>query len=258
MVKKEFDMIMTSSQISLAQHIIDQAEAYSVTRIINVGTSLVESKNCIELARTYAPIFATVGLHPNDCTESWRTDLREIECMIQNKGANKIVGIGECGMDRHYENYDIQRQADAFKAQIELSLEYELALVIHSRDAADETLRILDEYRTQLQRVTMHCFSYDLSIARDIIAMGFVLGIGATITYPKNEELRKVVCSITLKDIVLETDAPFLPPQIIRGKQNHPLYIELIARKVAELRQESFESISEHTTENALRLFNIK
>jgi TatD DNase family protein len=157
----------------------------------------------------------------------------------------------------HYPDYDLNRQRDAFKAQIELALQHKLALVVHSRDAYDETLRILEEYKNEITRATMHCFSYDKDFARTVTEWGFVLGIGGTITYPKNEELRTVVKNTELKNIVLETDAPFLPPQAIRGKQNHPKEIATIAQYIAQLRGETVETIATETTKNALHLFGL-
>lgn len=257
MVKKKFDVPLTQKDISPATHIINEAAQDEVTHIINVGTSLIESQNCVMLATQFDTVFATIGLHPNDCTEQWRDDFNEIKKMVTNKEGNKIVGIGECGIDRHYPEYNLQRQIDAFKAQIELALEHDLALVVHSRDAADETLGVLEEYRNDIQRGVMHCFSYDQPIADHVIAMGFVLGIGGTLTYPKNNELRTVSQTVNIKNIVLETDAPFLPPQIIRGKQNHPKYIKTVATFLAELRSTSYKEIAQVTTDNALNLFSI-
>ncbi len=177
--------------------------------------------------------------------------------MGTKKESNKIVGIGECGIDMHYTDYNFSRQRDAFKAQIELALEHNLALVIHSRDAYDETLHILEEYRYNLTHVVMHCFSYDQAFAHTVTQWNFMLGIGGTITYPKNNELRTVVQSINLKHIVLETDAPFLPPQTMRGKQNHPQHIKDIAENIAHIRGESFDIIAQQTTRNALSLFKL-
>lgn len=173
------------------------------------------------------------------------------------KEENKIVGIGECGMDMHYPDYNLARQRDAFKAQIELALEHNLALVIHSRDAYDETLRILEEYKNNITHAVMHCFSYDQAYADTVTAWNFFLGIGGTVTYPKNNDLRSIVQNINLKHIVLETDAPFLPPQTMRGKQNHPQFIAIIAEYIAQLRGESFDAIANQTTDNALQLFGL-
>lgn len=256
-VKKTFDVPLEKNQLSSAHQIVTEAINHNVSTIINVGTSLAESINCVELAKHYEPIFATVGIHPNDCTEYWQNDLKELVQLIKNKKTNKIVGVGECGIDKHYPNFNISRQRDAFKAQINLALENDLALVIHSRDAYDETLYILEEYRHNITRIVMHCFSYDQAYANTIIEWGFKLGIGGTITYPKNDKLRNIVKNAPLTTIVLETDAPFLPPQIIRGKKNHPKYIKTIAEFIAKLRNEPLEDIASQTTENAKNLFGL-
>jgi TatD DNase family protein len=254
MVKKEFDIPLTSAHIPTASTIVTQAHNNNVSLIINVGTNHIENVNCILLAEAFPSVYATVGIHPND-SDNWHTDFKEMHKWVRNKNTLKIVGIGECGMDRHYPNYNLIRQRDAFKAQIELALEYDLALVVHSRDAYDETLTILEEYKNAITRATMHCFSYDQAFATLVTEWNYMLGIGGTITYPKNNELRSVVQKH--KNIVLETDAPFLPIQSMRGKQNHPEYIKNIAEYIAELRNESFETIAQETTHNALHLFGI-
>lgn len=255
MVKSTFDTPLQQSDIPQAQAIVEQAQQLGISTIINVGTRSVENQNCILLARTFDSVFATVGIHPND-SDTWQDDFELLKKWVELKKENKIVGIGECGMDMHYPNYDLNRQRDAFKAQIELALEHDLALVVHSRDAYDETLGILEEYKTNISRATMHCFSYDHAFANTVTDWGFVLGIGGTVTYPKNEELRSIVKNTPLKNIVLETDAPFLPPQAIRGKKNHPKEIFTIAEYIAQLRGETFEKIAQETTKNAFKLFN--
>ncbi|MFI5332775.1 MAG: TatD family hydrolase [Candidatus Babeliales bacterium] len=257
MVKSTFDRLLTPQEITAAHAIIEQATHHDVTTIINVGTSLIESLNCITLARTYQPVWASVGIHPNDCTPSWRTDISALEKHIQNKEINKIVAIGECGLDRHYPDYDLQRQKDAFKAQIELALEYDCALIVHTRDAADETLKILEEFKGQIARGIIHCFSEDQSFANTALEFGFSLGFGGTLTYPKNAVLRAIAVNVPLESIVLETDAPFLPPQFMRGKQNHPEQIKTVATYLAELRSTSYEAVAEQTTATALRIFNL-
>lgn len=258
MVKKTFNISLTQDQILQAGTIIEQAARADVTILINVGTSLVESMNSVRLAQQYGNVYAAVGIHPNDCTENWRADLKQIELLLAEKEKNKIVAIGECGLDRHYENYNLPRQKDAFKAQIELALTHDLALVVHTRQAYDETLYALDEFRHNNLRGTIHCFSEDQTFADHVIEIGFVIGLGGTITYPKNNTLRSVATSTPLEKIVLETDAPFLPPQSMRGKQNHPQYIAIIAEYLAELRAQSMDVIAQQTTKNALQLFRIE
>lgn len=257
MVKKQFDMPLTNEEISLAKNIVDEALAHNVSHIINVGTSLVESKNCIELAQRYKTVYAVVGIHPTDCTADWQNDIAELAALVKEKEYNRIVGIGETGLDRYHPGYNMQRQKDAFKAQIELSLESDLGLVVHTRQAPDETLGVLEEYAGQITKGIIHCFSEDSSFVQQVIDWGFALGIGGTLTYPKNLYLRDIVSTVSLNDIVLETDAPFLPPQIIRGKQNHPLYIATIAEYIAQLRHETIQEVAEKTTTRAKQIFNI-
>lgn len=257
MVKNTFDTPLQESHIPQAEIIINDAQTHDVSLIINVGTRSIENGNCVLLAQTFDSVYATVGIHPND-SDTWQEDFELLKKWVLKKKENKIVGIGECGMDMHYPGYDFTRQSDAFKAQIELALENNLALVVHSRDAYDETLRILEKYKNNITRATMHCFSYDQAFATTVTDWGFVLGIGGTITYPKNEELRSIIKNTALKNIVLETDAPFLPPQVIRGKQNHPKEIRTIAEFIANLRNEPLETIAQQTTKNALQLFGLE
>lgn len=263
MVKKDFDRLLTLQEFPLAAAIIDQASQADVITIINVGTSLIESINCVELAKSFKSVYAAVGIHPNDCTPQWRHDLQEMQKLWFDprspKHKNyKIVGIGECGLDRHYQGYDLQRQKDAFKAQIELALDHELPLLVHTRDAGDETLRVLEEFKRDNLHGIIHCFSEDQNFADTVLEFGFVLGIGGTLTYPKNNALREIFKKIPLEKIVLETDAPFLPVQDMRGKQNSPKFIKEIAEFLAQLRNEPFDSVAQTTTTTSQKLFGIK
>ncbi len=295
-VKQNPDTFMTKEELAAAETYINHAIDNNVSIIINVGTSLSESLNCLSLSQQYPNVYAAVGIHPTDCSTGWKSDIAELTKLLkspsliskytpsqnnsphtpsqytpQNRptaeytqtnnysdtGKKHIVGIGETGIDRYHPGYDSKRQADAFKAQIDLALAYDLALIVHSRDAADETLTILDEYKRDIKRATMHCFSYDQSIANDCLKMGFMLGIGGTVTYKKNDVLRAIVQSMPLENIVLETDAPFLAPQIVRGQQNQPKYIKAIAEFIAELRSTTLDEIATQTTLNARKLFDL-
>ncbi len=256
MVKKKFETPLTSSELSQTKTIIDEAKKNGVDKLITIGTSVIESKNSVKISQKYSSVYATVGIHPTDCKTEWHSDLQKIKKLIREKEHFKIVGIGECGIDLHYPDYDILCQRDAFRAQIDLALEHNLALVIHTRDAFEETWKILDQYKGEINRGVLHCFSEDLSFAQHFIDQGYVIGITGAITYPKNETLRDIVRVVPLENIILETDAPFLPPQHIRGKQNHPREIKTIAQKVAEVRNISFEEVAKQTTKNADRVFN--
>ncbi len=257
LVDYSFDVVLTKADLENAQSFVDQAAEADVTRILNVGTSLIESMNSIELAKVYPSIFASVGIHPNDLNDTWEDDLAQLKELLSRKDELKILAIGECGLDKHYPDYNLPRQQEAFKRQIELALEYDLALVIHTRDAGAEALDVLEPYKDQGLRGTIHCFSEDLVFAQRAISYGFVLGFGGTVTYPKNDTLRLVAQTVGLDHIILETDAPFLTPQALRGKKNHPKNIKIIAEYLAELLQIPYEEVAKKTTANAFRIFRM-
>ena len=248
----------SSDELQRIDHIIMQADKQDTKIIINVGTDLIESLTCINLAKIYKNCYAIVGIHPNDTTENWQSDFKTIRSYVENHQNHKIIGIGECGIDLHYENYNLPRQQDAFKAHIELALEHDLALSIHSRDAAEETFKIIDQYKKEDNfRGIMHCFSYDQGYADEAIASKLALGIGGTATYPKNETLRSIIKNTNLESIVLETDAPFLSPQVLRGKENCPANIKIIAEFIANLKTISYEEVADITTTNVKKLFKL-
>jgi len=285
MVNKKPDNLMTQEELSAVETYIKKATDNNISTIINVGTSLPESLNCLALAQKYPTVYAAVGIHPTDCSTDWKSDIAELTKLLISQHTDSpytnsnlqytdsqetnlqhthlyahkkhIVAIGETGIDRYHPGYNKSRQENAFKAQIELALNYDLALIVHSRDAAQETLTILDTYKNDIKRATIHCFSYDQSIAQDCLKMGFMLGIGGTVTYKKNDVLRAIVQNMPLENLVLETDAPFLAPQVVRGKQNEPKYIKDIAEFIAELRNTTLEEIATQTTINARKLFDI-
>ena len=255
MAKKEFDVPLHNNFKQDVETIIQEAQNVDVTQFVNVGTSAIESKNCIAIARAFKNCYATIGTHPNDLQSNWKEDIAHYKEWLQNSD-NKIVGIGEIGLDYHYPHFDKQRQYKGFEAQITLALEHNLPIVIHTRDAQQEVLTVLEHYKCPELRGVIHCFSEDMAFAQRALALNFFLGIGGPLTYPKNNELRHVFSSVPLESIVLETDAPFLPPQVIRGKKNSPASIQTIALYLAELRNCTYETIAEQTTKNACQLFS--
>ena len=257
MIKKEFDVPMPQNFKELAQPIITQAQQAGISHIINVGTSVPESKNCIDLAQAFDRCYATIGTHPNDLKSDWKKDIAAYKKWLTAKETYKIVGIGEIGLDYHYPNYNKQMQYDGFRAQIELALEHDLPIVIHTRDAGGEVLEVLSEYKNDGVRGVIHCFSEDQDFANYALELNFILGIGGTLTYPKNNALREIFTLVPLNKIVLETDAPFLPPQQIRGQQNNPAQIATIAEFLAELRNTSKEKIAQTTQATVKNVFKI-
>lgn len=249
---------LSTQELQTCQKFIDDANERDVTTIINVGTDLIESLTCIDIAKHFQHSYATIGLHPNDADADWKKTITEFKALLQNKQHLKIVGIGECGIDKHYPGYNLKRQQEVFAAQIELALEHNLALSIHSRDADEETYQALAAYRNEANlKGTIHCFSSNIDYAEKYIDLGFVLGFGGTVTYPKNDHLRHVATTVDLENIILETDAPFLAPQTIRGKLNTPKEIRVIAEFIAELRNESYNKVAKTTSQITKALFGI-
>lgn len=251
------DAPIDESTLAEIQAIIARAQARQVTKLITIGSSLQESINSVQLAKQFPNVFASIGLHPNDCTQTWHTDWKKLTELYNNTKSGLIVAVGECGIDKHYPGYHLQRQYDAFKAQIEFALEQKLPLVVHTRDAADETLGCLQQYKGSGLRGVIHCFSESLAWAYDAINMGFVIGIGGAITYPKNNELRTTITTLPLDQIILETDAPFLPIQAMRGKKNEPQYIADIAAYIADLRGIPLHELALTTSATAQHLFGL-
>lgn len=256
--KAIFDVPLTTDDLVAAQQITKEALDAGIAYIINVGTSVIESHNCILIAQNCVNNFAVVGIHPNDCTSTWTKDIKVIEQQLQNKEKNKIVGIGECGLDYHYPDHNKKRQRDAFKTHIELALENNLPLVIHTRDAGDETLECLEEFKNEPLKGVFHCFSENQTFADYAInKLQFLLGIGGAVTYPNNNNLRKIVSTFGLNHLILETDAPYLAPQIVRGQRNHPKYIRAIAQYISTFLHQDIDIIASKTTKNAMHLFNL-
>lgn len=256
-VNSTFNASLTKEQIANAALFIEQAQQANVQKIINVGTSIIDCQNCITLAQEYANLFVVVGLHPSDIAADWRSEFEQIKILAARAKEYAIVGIGETGVDCHRTRENLPQQLASFRAHIELALEYDLAIVIHSRQAPEETMSVLREYKKDLKRCVLHCYAYDLDFAHEAIACKCSLGIGGPVTYPKNIQLHTVVREIDLSHIILETDAPFLPPQIIRGKQNTPAHIHTIAQAVAALKETTLEEVACTTTHNVNNIFRL-
>lgn len=225
----------------------------------NIDSFSIESM--LSLSRSYpGKIFPMIGLHPCSVKENFEEELNIIENLIQKE---KFFGIGEIGIDLYWDKTFVIQQEFAFRKQIELAVENNLPIVIHSRNSLDEVYNILIEIRNQKPftskniRGIFHCFSGTVEQAERIIGYGnFKLGIGGVVTF-KNSGLDKVVQQIDLKHIVLETDAPYLAPVPHRGKRNEPEFLIEIAKKIAEIKKVSLEKVEEITTENSKMVFNI-
>ncbi|KKQ33118.1 MAG: Mg-dependent DNase [candidate division TM6 bacterium GW2011_GWF2_37_49] len=243
--------------IESIKKIVDQAVTVGVGAIINVGTGFQDSQDCTSIARAFHNVFAAVGLHPCSSFSDWKDHFTAIKTLLKNKEQNKIIAIGEIGFDFHHEPFYKDHQTASFRAQIELALENKLPIIVHVRKAPDEFLAVVSEYVKDGLIGVIHCLTQDQAFTTQALALGFYIGIDGHITYPKNDALRATIKNVPLSQLLLETDAPFLPPQQFRGKQSSPAYIPLIADFIASLKDVSLAEIEEKTTANAIKLFQL-
>lgn len=232
--------------------VIKENKENLIDKIIISGYSRDTIKESLDLIDKYSDVYATIGYHPSEADITTDEDLLLLEKQIKNI---KVVGIGEIGLDYHYGKENKEKQISLFKKQLELAQKYNLPVVIHSRDAVEDTISILKEYPTVIG--DMHCFSGSLETAKIYLSMGYYLGIGGVVTF-KNSNLIKVIKEIGLDKIVLETDAPYLTPEPYRGKINSSKYIPYIAKRIADELNVSSEKVSEITSNNAKILFDLK
>lgn len=254
--KKNYNDDFDKKDFKIIDNIIKESNEKGVRAFITVGTDLKESINCIDIAKEFKDVFAVVGIHPCDAKNNWLDDFEKIELLVKKHVVNKIVGIGETGLDFYHKPYDKERQIKVFEKHIEFSIKKDLPLVVHVRESASDAFNLLHSYKGKANGV-IHCFSQDKNFAKKFLDLGFYLGLDAPITYPKMEWFKEVVKFIPLDRILLETDAPFLPPQRFRGKKNLPEYIPIFAQIIADIKNISLEELAEITTHNARDLFRI-
>ncbi|MEG0237466.1 MAG: TatD family hydrolase [Cetobacterium sp.] len=218
---------------------------------VNIGYDLASSKKSLELAKEYDFIYAVIGVHPIDIAEYNEEVEKELEILGKNP---KVVAIGEIGLDYHWMTEPKEVQQERFKRQLELAERLNKPVVIHTRDAIEDTVNILKEY----PNITgvIHCYPGSLETAKQLVDR-FYLGIGGTLTFKNSKKAVEVVKDIPLDRIVIETDCPYLTPEPFRGKRNEPIYVEYVAKKIAEIKEISVEDVTKVTTENAKKLYRI-
>ena len=221
-----------------------------VDRIIVSACEIGDFDEAISLLEKYDSVYLTLGFHPSEVSKVSDSDLEKLKELLK---LERVVGVGEIGLDYHYGKDDYLEQIDLFEKQLEIAEEAKLPVVIHSRDAVNDTINTLKKYKVF---GVIHCFSGSVETADIYIKMGHKLGIGGVVTF-KNSNLYKVVEHVGLSNIVLETDAPYLAPVPYRGMQNSSKYIPIIAEKVAEVLDLSLEEVAQQTTLNACNLFDL-
>jgi TatD DNase family protein len=191
-------------------------------------------------------------VHPHDAVSWNEQTAAQLQELLEQP---QVLAVGETGLDYHYEFSSRDKQVEAFRAQLQLSLEYDKPVVIHNREADADVLAVLAEFKTKPVRGVFHCFWSDRLMADAVLAAGFYLGVGGAITFSSARDLRAVISQVPLERLLLETDAPYLAPTPYRGKRNEPAYVVRVAQALAELHQTSVEHVAEVTSANAAQLF---
>jgi len=233
--------------------VLQRAKEKQVTRIVNIGFDVAGCLKGVKLAEENKGLYATVGIHPHSANTLNRKTLDKLRELAANP---KVVAIGEIGLD-YYRNLsprEVQKQA--FETQLSLAQELQLPIVIHDREAHADILQALSAFKGKIMGV-MHCFSGNKEMAQQCIELGFKISFNGTITYPKNHELREIAKWIDLKNMLLETDCPFLAPQEVRGKRNEPSFLPMIAQEIANLKRISVDDLAETTTKNAEEILKL-
>lgn len=221
-----------------------------VKKIIVSACNQKTLNEALELSSKYECIYVTLGYHPEEASLITDADLEILKKLLENE---KVVGIGEIGLDYHYGKENIELQKQLFEKQLSLAEAMKLPVVIHSRDAVNDTINILKKYKVV---GVIHCFSGSFETASIYIKMGYKLGIGGVVTF-KNSNLYSVVSKVGIDNIVLETDAPYLAPEPYRGKQNSSKYIPIIAEKISQILDISVDEVASRTSETASNLFDL-
>ena len=227
---------------------------HDIEYVINVGSSLETTEKSIALAEQYDFIYAAVGVHPSDVTELNEENFKAIEQAAEHK---KAVAVGEIGLDYYWDKEEeVQKnQRIWFRRQLELAKESNLPVIIHSRDAAADTMEIMKEAHVQGIKGVIHCFSYSKEQAQEYVKMGYYIGVGGVATFKNAKKLKEVIETIPLEKILLETDCPYMAPEPYRGKRNSSLYLPYVVEKIAGLKGVTAKEVEEVTYRNAEQLF---
>jgi len=251
-------MIDTHAHIYLPEfdkdrpYVIDKAREAGITRILMPAIDSTTHSTMLKSEESHPECISMIGLHPCSVKENYEEELKVVNNYIKERS---FIAIGEIGLDFYWDVSFREQQFDAFQRQIETAVENNIPIAIHSRNAVNECIEVVQQY-PELRGV-FHCFSGDVQQARQIIDCNFMLGIGGVVTF-KNAGLDKVIKEIGMNNVILETDAPYLAPVPFRGKRNEPAYIKIVTEMLSRISGYSIDEIEKLTTANATRLFNLK
>lgn len=235
--------------------LINSLRDKGISYVVVPGDSLETSKRAIELAKKYDFIYAAIGVHPHEVQEAEDDDLEEIKKLA--KSSNKVVAIGEIGLDYYYDFSPRDMQKEWFIKQIELANELGLPFIVHDRDAHGDTFEIIKKYKGKNTGCVLHCYSGATELAKEYIKLGCKISIPGTLTFKNNKKTVEVVENIGLEHMFIETDSPYLAPVPMRGKRNNPEFVRYVAETISEIKRIDLETVAENTTKNAKEFFSI-
>ncbi len=233
------------------EELLEAMPHLGVGTIVNVGASYKGCQKAIELAEQFLHVYAAVGIHPD---EVGMLDEEKFEGLTKLCGSKKVVAVGEIGLDYHWDTEPHEVQKKWFIRQLNLAREMGLPVLIHSRDAAADTLTVMQEHGRGLGGV-IHCFGYSKELAKEYVKMGFYIGVGGVVTFKNSRKLKEVVDAVPLTSILLETDCPYLAPEPFRGKRNQSSYLTFVAEKIAEIKGITPEEVIDVTEKNAKMMY---
>ena len=233
-------------------NLLQSMQSNGIEKIINVGANIKGSRASIALSEQYPFIYAAVGVHPSDTEE---LNEEKMAWLKEVSKKEKVVAIGEIGLDYYWPEPDREIQKKWFIRQMELAQEVNLPVIIHSRDAAQDTIEILKQFPAN---GVIHCYSYTKESAKEFLKMGYYFGIGGVLTFKNARVIKEVAAEIPLSSIVLETDSPYLAPVPHRGKRNNSLYLKEVVKQLAEIKQVSEETVEKITLANAKKLYRLE
>lgn len=240
-------MIDTHCHIDCCENLDDLINSFNGI-IITSGYDDISNKKVIELADRYDKVYGTLGIHPEEASNEYN-----MEIVTNNLDNPKIIGIGEIGLDYHYTKDNIDEQIKLFKKQLDIAQEHNLPVVVHSRDAIEDTYNILSKYKL---KGSIHCFSSSLEMAKKFINIGYKIGVGGVVTFKNGKKLREVVSGIDIKDILTETDSPYLSPEPNRGKENNPSNVYYVIKEISNVKGISIDEVKSITMKNAEDVFD--
>jgi TatD DNase family protein len=234
--------------------VIQRAKDAGVEYIVTIGTTVESSRDAVLLAEKHDGVYAAVGIHPHEAKDILHPAYEVVRHFAKHK---KVVAYGEIGLDYYYEHTQRVVQQRKFRDMLHEARELKLPIIVHDRDAHEDTLRILQEAWDPALGGVMHCFSGDIEYARKLMDLGFYISIAGPVTFPKAQALRDVVKQVPIEQMLIETDAPYLAPQQYRGKRNEPAYVRHTAEEIAKVKGLTFDDVARITSFNAMQLFGI-